>query len=140
MENLPLISVIVPAYNRAPYIVDTLGSILSQNYPNIEIIVIDDGSSDGTYEILKQYDDEAKIKLFTHMDRANRGQSASLNLGLKEAKGSLISILDSDDMFASGKLEEQAEFLHQHPDDGMVYGQGLAEPLFENRWSMSSVF
>jgi len=126
MENLPLISVIIPAYNRAPYIVDTLTSVFEQKYPNIEIIVVDDGSSDGTYELLKGYHNSGEVRLLTHPQRANRGQSASLNLGLLEAKGSFISILDSDDMFASGKLEDQAEFLQLNPDIGMVYGQGYA--------------
>ncbi len=136
MENFPLISVIIPAYNRAPYIADTLASVFGQKYPNIETIVVDDGSSDGTYEVLKCHCDKGEIKLLTHPKRANRGQSASLNLGLREARGSFVSILDSDDMFAPGKLEAQLEFLQLHSDIGMVYGQGHAvnaegEFLFE---------
>lgn len=126
MENSPLISVIIPAFNRAPFIVDALESVFVQNYPSIEIIVVDDGSSDGTYDLLKQQNDSGKIKLLTHPNRANLGQSASLNLGLRVAKGDFISILDSDDMFADGKLNDQSEFLQLHPDVGMVYGQGHA--------------
>lgn len=126
MDKFPLISVIIPSYDRASYIVEALESVFNQNYPSIEIIVVDDGSSDGTYEILEKQRDKGKITLLTHPKRANRGQSASLNLGLRRAKGNFISILDSDDMFASGKLEDQSEFLEQHPEIGMVYGQGHA--------------
>jgi len=126
METSVLISVLIPAFNRAPYIEEALASVFSQTYPNTEILVVDDGSSDGTYEILKKHHDEGTIKLLTHPDRANLGQSASLNLGLHEAIGELVAILDSDDMFAPGKLEEQAEFLNSNPDVGMVYGQGHA--------------
>ncbi|TYC62723.1 glycosyltransferase [Marinobacter sp. BW6] len=126
METPPLISVIIPAFNRASYIGEALASVFNQDYPNTEVLVVDDGSSDGTYEILKEHHDLGAIKLLTHPGRANRGQSAALNLGLREAKGDLVAILDSDDMFAQGKLQHQARFLKSNPDVGMVYGQGHA--------------
>lgn len=126
METLAQISVIIPAFNRAPYIEEALASVFEQEYPNTEVLVVDDGSTDGTYEILEKYRDQGAIKLLTHTGRANRGQSAALNLGLREARGEFVAILDSDDMFASGKLERQAGFLTSNPDVGMVYGQGHA--------------
>lgn len=126
MEIPGLISVVIPAFNRAPYIEDALRSVFDQDYPSIELIVVDDGSSDGTYEILKKHQERDAIKLLTHPNRANRGQSAALNLGLREAAGEFVAILDSDDMFAPGKLEDQASFLTANPEVGMVYGQGHA--------------
>lgn len=126
METRALISVIIPAFNRAPYIEEALASVFEQKYPNIEVLVVDDGSTDGTYEVLKTHYERGKIKLLTHPSRANRGQSAALNLGLREARGELIAILDSDDMFAPAKLEQQAGFLESNPEVGMVYGQGHA--------------
>lgn len=126
METPELISVVIPAFNRAPYIEDALRSVFDQDYPSIELIVVDDGSSDGTYEILKKHHGHGAIKLLTHPNRGNRGQSAALNLGLREACGEFVAILDSDDMFAPGKLEDQASFLKANPEVGMVYGQGHA--------------
>lgn len=95
-----LITVIIPAFNRAPYIEEALSSVFMQAYPDIEVLVVDDGSTDGTYEILEKYHARRLIRLLTHPGRANRGQSTALNLGLREAKGELVAILDSDDMFA----------------------------------------
>lgn len=126
METSAQISVIIPAFNRAPYIEETLASVFEQEYPNIEVLVVDDGSSDGTYEILEKYRDQGAIELLTHAGRANLGQSAALNFGLRKASGEYIAFLDSDDMFASGKLEQQARFLASNPDVGMVYGQAHA--------------
>lgn len=120
----PLVSVLIPAFNRAAYIHETVESVLSQNYENIELIVIDDGSTDGTYEILAQYAEDGKITLLTHPGRDNRGQAASLNLGLQSARGDYVAILDSDDLFLPGKIEVQANYLNRHPDVGLVYGMG----------------
>lgn len=124
MESL--ISVVTPAFNRAPYIKQTLESVLTQGYLNFEYIVVDDGSTDGTYEILQQYAAQGKIQLLTHPNRANRGQAAALNVGLKAVSGEFIAILDSDDVFAEDKLAIQMDYLKKHAQLGMVYGQGMA--------------
>ncbi|TGN41519.1 glycosyltransferase [Marinobacter confluentis] len=118
------VSVIVPAFNRAEYIEQTVNSVLIQDYSNVELIVVDDGSTDGTYEILLRYFEQNKLKLLTHPGRGNRGQSAALNLGLEAASGEYIAILDSDDLFLPGKLSAQVEYLDTHPDVGLVYGMG----------------
>lgn len=132
MDKL-LVSVIIPAFNRIDFIHETVGSVLEQDYSEIELIVVDDGSTDGTYEALQRYAIEGKITLLSHENRANRGQSASINVGLKQAKGDFVAILDSDDLFAVGKLTRQVEFLNAHPDVGLVYGSGFAIDAAGNR-------
>ena len=99
------VSIIIPAYNRVTYINQTVDSVLNQTYQNFELVIVDDGSIDGTYEKLQAYGD--KIKLLTHDNRSNKGQSASINLGLKNANGKYIAILDSDDFWELRKLEIQ---------------------------------
>tara|TARA_R110000850_G_scaffold102658_1_gene212013 strand:- start:5331 stop:6224 length:894 start_codon:yes stop_codon:yes gene_type:complete len=128
-----LVSVLLPAFNRADYIRETVESVLLQDYPQVELIVVDDGSSDGTYEILLEYQREGKLKLLTHPGRANRGQSAALNLGLEHVSGEFIAILDSDDVFLPGKLHAQVDYLKAHPEVGLVYGMGEAVDA-EGRW------
>jgi glycosyltransferase involved in cell wall biosynthesis len=118
------VSVIIPAFNRARYIRQTLESVLNQSYPNIELIVVDDGSTDGTREVLESY--TGKLTLLQHPDRQNRGQSASINLGLDHASGDYIGILDSDDYIESGKIEDQVKFFQHYPDIGLVYCNGTA--------------
>ena len=121
-----LVSVIIPSYNRAAYIEAAISSALDQTYGPVEVIVVDDGSTDGSYEKLQQWEERGELVLLTHPERRNRGQSASINLGIQQAAGSYIAILDSDDMFAKEKLADQVAFLEANPETGMVYGQGHA--------------
>ncbi len=115
-------TVIIPAYNRISYIEQTVESVLNQSYKNLELIVIDDGSNDGTYEFLKTYGD--RITLLTHENRQNKGQSASINIGINASKGEFIAILDSDDYWGLNKLEVQTNFLKLNSDIGLVYSNG----------------
>jgi glycosyltransferase involved in cell wall biosynthesis len=117
-----LVSVIIPAFNRVDYIDQTVRSVLEQTYPSIELIVVDDGSSDGTFEKLQNYG--GGLKLLTHQNNSNMGQSASINLGLRESRGKYIAILDSDDYWAYDKIEKQVAFLERHTDVGLVYTNG----------------
>lgn len=118
------VSVLIPAFNRAEFIKETVNSVLNQEYPNVELIVVDDGSTDGTFEILSEYAGQGKLKLLTHPGRENKGQSAALNLALGATSGEFVAILDSDDLFLPGKLSAQVEYLNKHPDVGLVYGMG----------------
>lgn len=122
MSQDPLVSVIVPAFNRAKYIDEAVNSVLNQTYGNIELIVVDDGSTDGTYERLQAYGD--RLLLLTHPNRANRGQSCSINLGMTRATGQYIALLDSDDYWELDKLRIQVDFLERHPEFGLVYSNG----------------
>lgn len=121
-SSAALVSVIIPAYNRVAYVDQTVRSVLEQTYPHVELIVVDDGSSDGTYERLQQYGDA--IRLLTHEGHSNRGQSAALNLGLAAARGEYIAILDSDDYWAPEKLARQVAYLEAHAEIGLVYCNG----------------
>lgn len=121
-----LVSVLIPLYNRAQYIRETITSVLEQDYPQIELIVIDDGSTDGGDVIVKELADQGLLVLLRHPGNINKGQSAALNLGLAAAKGEFIAILDSDDLYAPGKIAKQVEFLTAHPEIGLVYGNGQA--------------
>lgn len=125
-QQTGLVSVIIPAYNRARYIQETVESVLSQDYPAIELIAVDDGSSDGTYEILQGYAEKSALTLLSHPDRANRGQSAAINVGLQAAQGEFIAILDSDDTYCAGSIALRVAFLQSHQAVGCVYGNGHA--------------
>jgi glycosyltransferase involved in cell wall biosynthesis len=116
------VSVIIPAYNRAAYINQTVDSVLEQTYKNLELIVVDDGSTDGTFEKLQEYGD--RITLLTHEGRANKGQAASINLGLRKATGKYVAILDSDDFWEPNKLDIQVNFLEKQQNVGLVYCNG----------------
>lgn len=116
MSSAPLVSVIVPAYNSAAYITETISSLLEQTYPNIEIIVVNDGSQDKTLDVLKAY--QTKIVL---IDQLNTGVSGARNTGIRAAKGDFISFCDSDDLWAPQKIHEQLTYLQHHPSVGMVY-------------------
>jgi len=121
-----LVTVLIPAFNRIDYIDEAIHSVQAQKCAALELIVIDDGSTDGTYEHLKQLASEGILTLLTHEGRANRGQAAALNVGIQAASGEYIAILDSDDYFAVTKLEQQLAFLQSNPELGMVYGNGQA--------------
>jgi glycosyltransferase involved in cell wall biosynthesis len=105
----PLVSVVIPTYNRAVYLVEALDSVLRQAYPNLDLIVVDDGSNDHTGQVLKPY--QGQIKL---LYQANKGVSAARNLGISAAKGELIAFLDSDDYWLPQKLAIQVAFFLEH--------------------------
>lgn len=102
-RDWPLVSVIIPTYNSAAYLPSALDTVLAQNYPNTEIIVIDDGSTDNTTDVLRPY--QAKIRTVT---QKNAGSAAARNRGIAEAAGALIVFLDADDLLLPGKLHAQA--------------------------------
>jgi len=119
VKKLPKVSVIIPCYNREKYIEDTVNSVLNQTYPNIEIICVDDGSTDSTRQILESYGE--RIKILQHLGRVNKGQSAAINLAMRSTKTEYVAILDSDDIWAPKKIEYQVTFLEENPDIGFVY-------------------
>lgn len=120
-----LVSVLIPLFNRAKYIQETINSALSQEYSNLEVIVVDDGSTDGGDKLVEPFVETGRVQLFRHEGGANRGQSISLNLGLSKARGEYIAVLDSDDIFLPNKLKDQVGFLQENPDVGLVYGMGF---------------
>ena len=107
----PLVSVIIPTYNRGWIIKEAIDSILAQDYTEFELIVVDDGSTDHTSDVLDSYGDDIKV-LF----QKNKGVSAARNRGIAEASGKFIAFLDSDDLWLPQKLTVQIEFFNQTPD------------------------
>ncbi len=112
------ISVVIPAYNRAHTITKTIQSALSQTYPVSEIIVVDDGSSDNTEQVVKAIDDD-RIRYF-RLDK-NRGASGARNHGVAQARYEMIAFLDSDDTWRPDKLEKQIAYLDSHKQCRIVY-------------------
>jgi glycosyltransferase involved in cell wall biosynthesis len=106
----PKISVITPSYNQGEFIKETIDSVLSQNYPNLEYWVIDGGSKDNTVAILKSYGN--KIKWVSEKDR---GQTHAINKGLRRATGSILTYLNSDDVYLPNTLNTVAEFFSNNP-------------------------
>lgn len=104
-----LVSIIMPSYNTAQYISEAIESVLAQTYPYWELIIIDDGSTDGTYEVIKSYLTDARIRYIQNLK--NRGAAVSRNIGLSEAKGRWIAFLDSDDLWFPDKLKKQIGFM-----------------------------
>lgn len=104
MNNLPLISIIVPIYNCAPYLREAINSIISQTYQNVEIILIDDGSTDESYAICKGY--EEKDERINAIHTENRGVSYARNLGLNMIKGQFVTFVDSDDYIDNSLIEK----------------------------------
>ena len=116
-----LVSVIIPAYNSAQYLADAVESVFAQTYSAVECIVVDDGSTDHTQELLKEL-----LKVhpgFKIARKKNGGLSSARNMGLRECTG--VSFLDADDVLLSDKIERQVTFLNAHPDVGIVYGDCL---------------
>ncbi|MCE5195436.1 MAG: glycosyltransferase family 2 protein [Nitrospiraceae bacterium] len=116
MIESPLISVIIPVYNGERYIVEAIESVITQKYKNIEIIVINDGSTDRTEEILNSY------KNVKHLYQSKQGAPSARNTGIKFSTGELIAFLDADDLWTKDKLEIQTSIFKTLPDLDMVFG------------------
>ena len=116
-----LVSIILPAYNASLTIRDTIKSILNQSFKDFELIIINDGSTDGTVEVLRKFTDD-RIRLFNFK---NRGLPESRNRGIKKAKGKYISFIDADDMWVQQKLEFQYNALLSNPDCDVAYSWTL---------------
>lgn len=111
-----LASVIIPAYNAAAYVAETIDSVLAQDYPHVEIVVVNDGSKDNTMDVLHAYGDRIRI-----VDQANAGPPKARNAGLQAVRGEFVAFLDADDIWLPGKLSAQIAHLRAHPDVGTVY-------------------
>jgi glycosyltransferase involved in cell wall biosynthesis len=114
----PLVSIIVPIYNCAHFLPDALDSILAQQYPNMEIIVVDDGSSDSSAEVAEAYGASVKV-----IRQKNQGPAAARNRGVRESSGEYLAFLDGDDAWLPGKLLAQMQHFASHEEVGIVYGR-----------------
>jgi glycosyltransferase involved in cell wall biosynthesis len=114
--SAPLVSVVIPAYNAEAFLGETLDSVLAQTYPNLEVIVVDDGSTDATPQLLEKYSDRIRV-----LRQANAGQAAARNYGAREAHGELLAFLDSDDLWDPDKIARQVALLARFPTALAVY-------------------
>jgi len=114
---MPKVSVIIPTYNRLPMLKEAVDSVLSQDFEDFELIVVDDGSNDGTGEEIKKYG--GRIRLLQYSE--NQGVSAARNRGILHARGKYVAFLDSDDLWVKGKLRVQVSFLDDNPQYPLCY-------------------
>lgn len=115
----PCVSVVIATYNRAGFLPETIESVLKQRFQDFELIVVDDGSTDGTQEALRAYGDRIR-----RLCQENRGPSAARNLGIRHARGRWVAIQDSDDLSAPNHLEVLFGFADRHPGVGLVFANG----------------
>ena len=127
MKDDALISVLIPAYNHENYIQDTIDSVIRQTYNNIELIILDDGSSDNTLAKIKEYESKCqkRFKRFLYSTQKNQGTVKTLNSLLSKAKGEYIAMIASDDMYYDEALELELEELKKDPNVSLVTGRSL---------------
>ncbi|MDT8407753.1 MAG: glycosyltransferase family A protein [Methylococcales bacterium] len=117
MNNTPKVTVFIPVYNRAAYVGEAIASMLRQRFTDFELLLIDDGSSDNSLEVIKRFTDP-RIRLL--VNERNLGQPLTRNRGSDEARGEYLALLDSDDLAEPERLARQVAFLDSHPDHALV--------------------
>ena len=115
-DRLPLVTIITPAYNRASFLDETVNSVLAQDYPHIEYIVLDDGSKDNTKEVMEKYRDRVHFK-----SHPNIGETLTVNKGFTMAHGEIICVINSDDPMLSGAVRAGVQALQSHPEALAAY-------------------
>jgi glycosyltransferase involved in cell wall biosynthesis len=120
----PLVSIVIIFLNAGKFIQEAIESVFAQTYQEWELLLVDDGSTDGSTAIARQYADQhaERVCYLEHKDHENHGMSASRNLGVRHAKGAYIAFLDADDVWFPHTIEEQVAILKSHPEVALVYG------------------
>jgi len=123
MKKLPKISIVIPSFNKALFIGETLSSIFSQNYSNLEVIVQDGGSRDRTIEIIKKYARKYP-EIISWESKKDKGQVDAINKGLSKATGDIVTYINADDVYKKGALLEVGRYFAKHPKTFWVAGKG----------------
>ena len=118
IKSIPKVSVVIPAYNCARFLEDAVKSVLAQKYENFELIIIDDGSTDETVEVISRFSGPVRC-----IRQQNQGRAQARNVGLRNATGVYIAFLDADDIWEPDHLARSVQFLETHPSIGLVHGE-----------------
>lgn len=116
--HLPLVTVVTPSFNQAQFLERTIQSVIEQDYPNLEYIIMDGGSQDGSVDIIKKY----ASKLTYWESQKDKGQTDAINKGFSHASGEILAWINSDDTFEPGAVKRAVNYLVSHPEIGLVYG------------------
>jgi glycosyltransferase involved in cell wall biosynthesis len=119
VDRQPLVSIVTPGLNAGRFLEETIQSVLTQDYPHLEYVVMDGGSTDGSLEILERY--SARLRYFSVPDR---GQADAVNRGFELSKGSIFAFLNADDTYLPGAVSAAVQCLAEHPEAGVAYGEG----------------
>lgn len=141
--KLPLVTIITPSYNQAPFLEETLRSVIEQDHPKVEYLVVDGGSIDGSIEIIKQHEKE----ISWWVSEKDKGQAEAINKGFQRAGGEIIGWLNSDDTYQSGILREVVEVFESDPAIALVYGDvraidetgGVINHIHYGDWSLGDL-
>ncbi|MGQ1890980.1 glycosyltransferase family 2 protein [Thermophagus sp. OGC60D27] len=131
--NLPKVTIVTPSYNQAEFLEETILSVLNQTYPNIEYIVVDGGSTDGSVDIIKKYED----RLAWWVSEPDNGQSDAINKGFAHATGEIYNWLNSDDILYAETVSIAVHFMQKYPNYELVYGDRV---VIDNKGRIVDVF
>lgn len=135
----PLVSVVTTCYQHAPFLPDYFGGLLAQTYPNIELVFLDDGSADDSWDVAKQYENalRAQLSRVVMLRQENQGMFAAIKRAVDEATGEFVCVLESDDYYLPTKLQENIAHFQRHPDLGVVHSDTdyvYAERIVPSYW------